>query len=51
MEEALEDTQIVLLAGPRQAGKTTLAQAFARDGRAFLTLDNMTVLRPPAATR
>jgi predicted AAA+ superfamily ATPase len=34
-----------LIAGPRQAGKTTLAQQIAtEEGLAFLTLDNATTL-------
>lgn len=41
----LSDTRVVLLSGPRQSGKTTLAQAFAaKDGRPFLTLDDTTTL-------
>jgi uncharacterized protein len=41
----LSDTRVVLLSGPRQSGKTTLAHAFAeKDGRAFLTLDDPTTL-------
>lgn len=42
--QALEDTPVVLLAGPRQAGKTTLAKAIAGDDRVYLTLDNATTL-------
>ncbi len=44
IKQALSDTRIVLLVGPRQSGKTTLAQWLARDGMAFLTLDNATSL-------
>jgi len=44
VEQALADTRVVLLAGPRQAGKTTLAQALAGDARAYQTLDNATTL-------
>jgi predicted AAA+ superfamily ATPase len=40
LEEALADTPVVLLAGPRQAGKTTLARALAGKGRRFVTLDD-----------
>ncbi len=35
---------VVLLVGPRQAGKTTFAQAMACAGRAYRPLDNATAL-------
>jgi predicted AAA+ superfamily ATPase len=39
--EALLDTPVVLLAGPRQAGKTTLVrQIAAHQGLRYLTLDD-----------
>lgn len=38
--EALADTPVVLLSGPRQVGKTTLARQFAKKNRKFLTLDD-----------
>ena len=39
--QALEDTPVVLLAGPRQAGKTTLVrQIAATNGLRYLTLDD-----------
>ena len=38
--EALADTPVVLLSGPRQAGKTTLVRQFAYDHRKFITLDD-----------
>ena len=38
--EALLDTPVVLLAGPRQAGKTTLVRQFAERGLHYLTLDD-----------
>jgi predicted AAA+ superfamily ATPase len=44
IREALADTRVVLLAGPRQSGKTTLAEKFAADGMPFLTLDDQTTL-------
>jgi predicted AAA+ superfamily ATPase len=44
VQEALTDTRAVLLVGPRQAGKTTLAQSLADDVRVYLTLDNATTL-------
>ena len=42
--EALADTPVVLIVGPRRAGKTTLAQKMAEDGRTYITLDDRTVL-------
>jgi len=44
IREALSDTRVVLLAGPRQAGKTTLARSLAEAGRTYLTLDDATTL-------
>lgn len=41
---ALGDTPAVLINGPRQCGKTTLAQQFAADNRPYLTLDDEAVL-------
>jgi len=38
--EALADTPVVLLNGPRQAGKTTMARQLAGAERQFLTLDD-----------
>ncbi|MBS0543059.1 MAG: ATP-binding protein [Proteobacteria bacterium] len=38
--EALQDTPVVLLAGPRQAGKTTLVRQMAERGMRYLTLDD-----------
>lgn len=40
MTEALADTPVVLIAGPRQAGKTTLVRQLAEAGRRYLTLDD-----------
>ncbi|WP_371228108.1 ATP-binding protein [Roseovarius sp. 2305UL8-3] len=45
VEEALSDTRVVLISGPRQSGKTTLATDIASDKTPFLTLDDATVLR------
>ena len=42
--EALSDTPVVLLNGPRQAGKTTLARQFANGARRYLTLDDAATL-------
>jgi hypothetical protein len=38
--EALADTPVVLVAGPRQAGKTTLVRQMATQGMRYLTLDD-----------
>lgn len=38
--EALLDTPVVLLAGPRQAGKTTLVRRIAEQGFLYLTMDD-----------
>ncbi len=39
--EAMADTPVVLIAGPRQAGKTTLVRRVANDqGLRYLTLDD-----------
>ncbi|TVO71214.1 ATP-binding protein [Sedimenticola selenatireducens] len=40
IDEALQDTPVVLLAGPRQAGKTTLVRKIAERGLHYLTLDD-----------
>ena len=44
VKEALSDTPVVLLVGPRRAGKTTLAQKMQGADRTYLTLDNQTTL-------
>lgn len=41
--EALEDTPVVLVSGPRQAGKTTLVRMLAGEARRYLTLDDRAV--------
>jgi uncharacterized protein len=43
-EEALLDTPVVLIMGPRRAGKTTLVRKMVDADRAYITLDNQTVL-------
>lgn len=40
VRDALADTRVVLLSGPRQAGKTTLAKMVAENGTRYLTLDD-----------
>jgi predicted AAA+ superfamily ATPase len=44
LAEALGDTPVVLLVGPRRAGKTTLARSMSDGGRAYMTLDDRTTL-------
>ena len=44
VREALDDTRVVLVAGPRQAGKTTLVRQLAGDDRSYFTLDDLTTL-------
>lgn len=44
VKEALKDTPVVMITGPRQAGKTTLVRTFASRDRAYDTLDNDTIL-------
>ena len=48
VEDALSDTRVVLIAGPRQSGKTTLATGFASKDVPYLTLDDTTTLRSAA---
>ncbi|WP_289297938.1 ATP-binding protein [uncultured Reyranella sp.] len=43
-EEALSDTPVVLIVGPRRAGKTTLVRKTGEAGRTYITLDDQTVL-------
>jgi len=38
--EAMTDTPVVLVAGPRQAGKTTLVRQMSEQGLRYLTLDD-----------
>ena len=44
IQKALVDTPVVLLNGPRQAGKTTLASSFAACGFRMLSLDDAATL-------
>lgn len=43
-EEALSDTPVVLIVGPRRAGKTTLVRKMGDARRDYITLDDQTVL-------
>jgi len=43
-EEALSDTPVVLIVGPRRAGKTTLVRKMGEAGLTYITLDDQTVL-------
>ena len=43
-EEALSDTPVVLIVGPRRVGKTTLVRKMQEEGRDYITLDDQTVL-------
>ena len=42
--EALSDTPVVLIVGPRRAGKTTLVKSMGEADRTYITLDDQTVL-------
>ena len=42
VHESLSDTRVVLICGPRQSGKTTLATQIADADRPFITLDDAT---------
>ncbi len=42
--EAMTDTPVVLLVGPRRAGKTTLVRQFSDEHRGYHTLDDQTTL-------
>lgn len=44
VRESLADTRVVLLCGPRQSGKTTLAQRIAGETFPFFSLDDATTL-------
>lgn len=44
IQEALSDTRVVLIAGPRQSGKTTLAADIAGKEIPYFTLDDATIL-------
>jgi uncharacterized protein len=44
VEIALSDTRVVLVIGPRQAGKTTLVRGFVNEQRPYFTLDDPATL-------
>ncbi len=44
MATALSDTPVVLIVGPRRAGKTTLVRKMGEAGRTYITLDDQTAL-------
>lgn len=44
VQDALSDTPVVLIVGPRRAGKTTLVRTMAEADRTYVTLDDKTVL-------
>jgi predicted AAA+ superfamily ATPase len=43
-EEALVDTSVVLIVGPRRAGKTTLVRKMGEKGRTYITFNDQTAL-------
>ena len=49
LREAMSDTRVVMISGPRQSGKTTLAEKLASNGMPFLTLDDQTILETSRA--
>ena len=49
VEEALSDTPVVLITGPRRAGKTTLVRKMGEAGRSYVTLDDRTALEAARA--
>jgi len=48
IREALKDTRVVAVSGPRQSGKSTLVRAIAGAGATFLSLDEDVTRRAAA---
>ncbi len=44
IESALEDTPVIMVVGPRQAGKSTLVRRYSGPDRPYFTLDDETLL-------
>lgn len=42
--DAMLDTRVIMIVGPRQSGKTTLAKKMAKEAMEYYTLDNATTL-------
>lgn len=42
--DAMLDTRVIMIVGPRQSGKTTLAKKIAKEAMEYYTLDNATTL-------
>ena len=49
LDAALADTRVVVLSGPRQSGKTTLARAHASANRPYFTFDDRSTLEAARA--
>jgi len=49
IKQALSDTPVVLLVGPRRSGKTTVARKMGEAGRTYVTLDDQTALHAARA--
>jgi len=49
VREALLDTPVVLVVGPRRAGKTTMVRTLGAPDRSYVTLDDQTMLEAARA--